>query len=292
MRDSDWQIIYELYQTLNMTKAANRLFMSQPALSKRIQLMENEFQVKIVERTPKGLVFTKAGKILARNSEEYINLSERMNRQLRLLKESEYTIITLGIPYSYSRSVLTDILFPYSQQKNKVRFEIVNDASDRLFAKVCDGDVDVAFVRGDYENDEMEQYMIEESRGYILTRDKIEIEDLPQMARLTYLSNDRSRALIQEWWFEHFKEPIPDGFSAGNYLDVAWQLAAKGMGYVCCFLPDGFENTYGLVMTPMLHKDQSPVKRKSWLVHGDIRGMSLELRKFVRYMKDTIVLEC
>lgn len=291
MRDSDWQIIYELFQTLNMTKAANHLFMSQPALSKRIQLMEAEFQVKIVERTAKGLVFTKAGKILARNSEEYMNLSKRTQRQLRRLKETEYTVITLGIPYSYSKNVLTDILFPYTQQDSSVRFEIVNDVSNRLFAKACDGDVDVAFVRGDYESDDVEQYMIEESCAYILTRDRVEIEDLPQMARLTYLSNDRSRALIQEWWFEYFREPIPDGFSTGNYLDVAWQLAAKGMGYVCCFLPDGFENTYNLVMTPMVHKDSTPVKRKSWLVHGDKGGMSPALRKFVQYIKNTIVLK-
>lgn len=291
MRDSDWQIIYELYQTRNMTKAANHLFMSQPSLSKRIQLIEAEFQVKIVERTAQGLVFTKAGKILARNSEEYINLSKRTKRQLRFLKESEYTAITLGIPYSYTKNVLTDILFPYTRQDDHVRFEIVNDASNRLFAKACDGDVDVAFVRGDYESDEVEQYMIEESCAYILTRDRVEIEDLPQMARLTYLSNDRSRALIQEWWFEYFKEPIPEGFSAGNYLDVAWQLAAKGMGYVCCFLPDGFENPYNLVLTPMVHKDGTPVKRKSWLVHGDKEEMSPALRKFVQYIKDALVLK-
>ena len=58
MKDSDWEILYELYRNPNMTKVANLLYMTQPSLTKRLQHMESEFQVTIVNRTPKGLEFT------------------------------------------------------------------------------------------------------------------------------------------------------------------------------------------------------------------------------------------
>lgn len=291
MRDSDWQILYELYQTPNVTKAANRLYMSQPSLSKRLQIMEAEFQVKIVERTSKGIVFTKEGKILVQSAQEYMKLSQRVQQKLRSLRDTQETIITLGFPYSYSEHVLTDVVFPYTQQEKNIRFEIKNDASNSLFYQACDGDVDVAFVRGDYENDDVKQYMVEESQAYVLTRDKIRMEDLPDMPRLSFTSNDRTRSLIENWWFEHFKKPIPDGFSAGAYIDVAWKLASKGLGYVCCFVPEDFENTYNLQMMPMLHKDGSPITRKSWLVYRKEKEKIPELKKFIQYMKNTIVME-
>ena len=40
MKDSDWEILYELYKNPNMTKVANLLYMTQPSLTKRLQHME------------------------------------------------------------------------------------------------------------------------------------------------------------------------------------------------------------------------------------------------------------
>ena len=69
MKDSDWEILYELYRNPNMTKVANLLYMTQPSLTKRLQHMESEFQVTIVNRTPKGLEFTEEGKFLGKQAE-------------------------------------------------------------------------------------------------------------------------------------------------------------------------------------------------------------------------------
>ena len=61
--DSDWRILYELYQTPNITKVAEKLFMTQPTLTKRLQYIEEEFQTRIVSRSTKGVVFTRKGNI-------------------------------------------------------------------------------------------------------------------------------------------------------------------------------------------------------------------------------------
>ena len=40
MKDTDWEILYRLYETPNMTKVADMLYISQPSLTKRVKSME------------------------------------------------------------------------------------------------------------------------------------------------------------------------------------------------------------------------------------------------------------
>ena len=61
MKDSDWLILSELYKNPNMTKVADLLYTTQPSMTKRLQHMEEEFGVTIVDRTPcspkRGLIW-------------------------------------------------------------------------------------------------------------------------------------------------------------------------------------------------------------------------------------------
>ena len=46
MKDTDWEIIAELHKLPNITKVANKLYMTQPSLTKRLQSIEHEFHVQ------------------------------------------------------------------------------------------------------------------------------------------------------------------------------------------------------------------------------------------------------
>ena len=72
MEDWDWRILQVLHEQKNITKTAQALFMSQPALTARLQHIEKEFGIKIVVRTSKGVQFTPQGEYLARSSEEVL----------------------------------------------------------------------------------------------------------------------------------------------------------------------------------------------------------------------------
>ena len=87
MKDSDWEILHELYKNPNMTKVANLLYMTQPSLTKRLQHMEAEFQVDIVNRTPKGLEFTQEGEYLAARAAKYLEFLKETKSKLEELKD-------------------------------------------------------------------------------------------------------------------------------------------------------------------------------------------------------------
>lgn len=290
MRDTDWQILYELNETKNITKAADHLFITQPALTKRLKVIEDEFGIKIVKRSTKGVEFTREGQFLAGKAEEYMTFLQRTKSELSRLMAEEKEVITIGMPYTYTKYFMPDMLFTYLSNNHDIQFDIVNDTSTMLFRKACDGEVDAAFVRGDYDGD-VEKGRVDDYQGFIMTKEPFEMEELPGMTRIAYRTNEKSSQLIEEWWTEQFHTELPDGFSAGNYVDAAWELVSKGLGYCICFLPQNYENPLKLTLTPMIRADKTPVTRNTWFVYKKKKDMSKALSKFIRYVEDNIVIE-
>ena len=78
MKDTDWEILYRLYETPNMTKVADMLYISQPSLTKRVKSMEKDFGVKIINRTSRGVKFTPEGEYLAKRAKEYMEFTSEL----------------------------------------------------------------------------------------------------------------------------------------------------------------------------------------------------------------------
>ena len=70
-----------------------------------------------------------------------------------------------------------------------------------------------------------------------------------------------------------------------GYIDVAWQLIHKGLGYTICFLPGNFENEYNLCLTPLENKDGSGVYRNTWFVYSKNKRISKPLEEFIHYIE-------
>ena len=68
MKNIDWMILKVLYEKRSMTQAAEALYMTQPALTKRIKSIEAEWGVEVVKRSSKGVLFTEEGKYLVKKS--------------------------------------------------------------------------------------------------------------------------------------------------------------------------------------------------------------------------------
>ena len=74
----DWKILNELYHFHNITKAASALYITQPALTKRLQAMEQELGVQIVLRSKNGVIFTSAGEYLAKCAQKQVQFMDEI----------------------------------------------------------------------------------------------------------------------------------------------------------------------------------------------------------------------
>ena len=289
MKDSDWEILYELYKNPNMTKVANLLYMTQPSLTKRLQHMESEFQVTIVNRTPKGLEFTEEGEYLGKQAEKYLDFLKETKDRIKEYQKNSEGIITIGSSYTYSKYTLTDLLVKYRQKHPNVEFNIINEQSNILFRKMLEDAIDVGFIRGDYEG-AVNKTLIGKNEAYLVTKDPVSIEDLPGMQRIGYKTNDRTKELLDGWWKDQFRTEAPGSMVVG-YIDVSWQLIHKGLGYTICFLPDNFENTYDLCLTPLKYKDGTSVIRNTWFIYSKNKRISKVLEEFIHYIESEITVQ-
>lgn len=289
MRDSDWEILYELYKNPNMSKAASLLFMTQPSLTKRLQHMESEFQVTIVNRTPQGLAFTREGEFLARQAKIYLDFMKETNRGLDELKENVKESIVIGSSYTYSKYTLTDVLYQYNQTHSNVNFHIVNEQSNLLFRKLLEGAVDVGFIRGDYEG-AVNKVLIAQNQAYLITKEEVDFGQLPNLQRIAYSTNDRTKELLDDWWQDHYRTAMPPGMEVG-FIDFAWQLISKGLGYTSCFLPNNFVNEYNLCLTPLTKKDGTPVIRNTWFIYPKNKRKSKMLEDFIHYVERELAVK-
>lgn len=284
IKDSDWEILYKLYETPNMTKVADMLYISQPSLTKRVKNMEKEFGVKMINRTSKGVKFTSEGEYLAKKAKEYMEFIKNVKEGLNSYKTELEGTIKVGSPYTYSKFELTDVLFEYSKVNKNVKFEIINDQSNNLFKMVLKNHIELGFICGDFDGD-VNKILVKQNKAYIVSKEPINLEKLSQMQRIDYKTNDKSKEILDRWWRKTYGENPPIGMFAG-YVEFAWQLVDKGLGYACCFLPDGFEKVYNLCLTPILDDEGNNIIRNTWLVYPKKKQMSTVVKDFVQFVKD------
>lgn len=286
MKDTDWEILYRLYETPNMTKVADMLYISQPSLTKRVKSMEKDFGVKIINRTSRGVKFTPEGEYLAKRAKEYMEFIKDVKHGLYTYKTELEGTIKIGSPYTYSKFELTDVLYRYSQEHKNIKFEIINDQSNNLFRMILENHIELGFVCGDFEGD-VDKILVKQNKAYIVSKDPIDLMKLPQMQRIDYKTNDKSKEILDEWWKNTYGNNPPVGMFAG-YVEFAWQLVDKGLGYACCFLPEGFEKVYNLCLTPILDDDGNSIIRNTWLVYPKGEQMSSVVNNFIKFIKDNI----
>ena len=286
MKDSDWLILSELYKNPNMTKVADLLYTTQPSMTKRLQHMEEEFGVTIVNRMPKGLVFTPEGEYLGRQADIYLRFLDETRRELERMKHLSATVINVGSSYTYGKYYLGEMILKYRQQHPEVRFNVITEGSDRLFRRILDGTIDVAFIRGDYEGS-LNKVLVSRDPAYIVTKNPVLLPDLRNMTRIGYTTNLQTQKLMDDWYTEQFGVPAPANMSVG-YIDVAWQLVDKEAGYVCGFVPEDYDGRSRLFLTPMCHKDGTPVCRNTWFLYPKRKRLPEVQQDFIRYIEQTL----
>ena len=97
MDEKDWRFLKVLYEEKNITKAAEKLFVSQPALSYRLKQLEEEFDMKLFFKRKRGIEFTSEGEYLAEYANDMLKqLQQTKDGMLNMQKKVKGTI-RLGV---------------------------------------------------------------------------------------------------------------------------------------------------------------------------------------------------
>ncbi|MEG0271333.1 MAG: LysR family transcriptional regulator, partial [Clostridia bacterium] len=150
------ECVQAIYDTGSLSKAAQKLFVSQPALSQSLKKLETELGALLFDRATQPLKLTAAGEIFVREGRELLLQREQMTNRLCAHTSTRNETLRLGISPFYSKYYLP-ILYPYmAQHYPTVQLKITEAISIELEALTLEDQIDLCFVPSEPQNPKLQ----------------------------------------------------------------------------------------------------------------------------------------
>ncbi|HEY8579276.1 MAG TPA: LysR family transcriptional regulator, partial [Beijerinckiaceae bacterium] len=130
----------------NMTAAAQRLGLAQPALGAQIRQLEEELGVPLLLRHSRGVRPTEAGRLLAERARAILDEVEKARRELRALGRQERDHLTLGVTPSIVLTLGSELLTRAREEMPNVSVSLVEERTPVLLDALDRGQIDIAFL--------------------------------------------------------------------------------------------------------------------------------------------------
>lgn len=154
---------------LHFSKAAEKLFIAQPALSRQIQALEENLGVLLFERDKRNVKLTPAGEYLREEAALVISQLENISKRTQLIHTGEKGEIRIGHPGSAIYSVIPPLLSKLRNDFPQIKANLSEILEDDLYGSLKNYQIDVGFVREPFSDKSlMTKVLLEESFALIL----------------------------------------------------------------------------------------------------------------------------
>ncbi len=135
----------------NITKASEKLFITQPALSTKLKLLEDELQVELFTRTSKGMDLTETGVILKTEAQKIIESAEQFKNTALNLKNEKSGIIRLGINTNIKLLKINKLFSMSNLYSPNIEIQLTQSVSPDILKKVKNKEIDIGFIFGKFK---------------------------------------------------------------------------------------------------------------------------------------------
>lgn len=133
----------------HLTRAAERLSASLPAVSAHIRSLEDELGVALFSRTPKGMRLTAEGRALLGEAKAALSSVEAVRLRAGALRQDVTGVARIGLNNEAARMRVPELLSVMTRRHPGVELHLVNSSSPRILDNVRQGRLDIGFV---YDN--------------------------------------------------------------------------------------------------------------------------------------------
>lgn len=138
-----FQYIYEVYREQSFSRAAQKLYLSQPSLSLTIKRYETEIGVQIFDRSTTPVKPTEAGEVLIEYIQRLLTTEHEMQTYLEDYRELKTGNITLGAAHMFSSYLLPHLIARFLQLYPQININIAESDFLTLQKMTLDGEVDL-----------------------------------------------------------------------------------------------------------------------------------------------------
>jgi DNA-binding transcriptional LysR family regulator len=187
------------------TKAAEALFMTQPAVSLQVRALERSLQVKLLEHFNQQVMVTEAGQALYQCAIPMLNAEAEAERVLTELKGAARGRLVVAANTTGGMYIIPPLLAAYKEQHQSSELLLHIDATDRLIERARQGIIDLAFACGRIEQPELTVEtigtdtltLILSSRHPLASQPSLTLEQVASLPFIVPESISRTRQFIE-----------------------------------------------------------------------------------------------
>lgn len=252
MNSKQLQYALLLSKIRNFSQVAEKLNISQPALSKQILALEKELGVRLFDRNTNPITMTPAGEHLAQQAESLLYQQDQLQRSMERFKSGEASRLVIGITPFRSSYLMTDVLKKVNQRFPHVCVQLHEIKSEVLRRESVEGKYDFAIINLPVDETLLDVIPLEADRLWlaipksllnllpdIKEGQPLSLADCQKLPFVTVGREQEMRLLLE-------KLCTTAGFSPNITVEVvglntAWSIARAGIA--ATLLPMQFLNT-------------------------------------------------
>ena len=142
-----YKIFLAVCDTMNMTAAAQSLFLSQSAVSQAVAEMEKHYGVRLFERMSRRLYLTPAGKKLLNYANQIVRVDLEAENNMR--SQQKNGSVRVGASVTIGAYVLPKLVSRYQDQMPETDVFVYEDNTTKIEAMLLGGQLDLALVEGE-----------------------------------------------------------------------------------------------------------------------------------------------
>ena len=246
-------------QELHFGKAAERLDITQPALSKQVRVLETELGIELFIRTKRSVKLTKAGEVFLVRAQQLLQQASEAVQLARRTASGEVGRLTIAFTATATYTILPELIQRFRAHYPQVEIEMLELSTEAQVNAINKGEIDLGFLHPPIDSRGLEFHSLlsEEfivvlpKQHHLITQKSLSLKDL---AHESFILHPRSEGPFL--YDEFFKLCRQAGFEPQIVKEVNSHqsricLVAAGMGIT--FIPAGLQTAIvrGLVCKPM-----------------------------------------
>lgn len=143
---NNYVIFHTVAKAGNISKAANQLYISQPAISKAISKLEEELVTALFNRSSRGVTLTEEGQVLYEYVERAFDSLNMGEENLKNYKELGIGHIRIGVSTSLCKHILLDYLKDFIRENPNIKFSIDCHSTVNTIKLLKNDDIDIGLI--------------------------------------------------------------------------------------------------------------------------------------------------
>lgn len=187
------KVFFTVANRLSFTKAATELFITQPAISKHIQELEEQYKIKLFERNGSKISLTNAGEVLLKHTKNIFEVYREIDFDMSALINQQKGLLRLGASTTISQYIIPPLLARFHQKLQDIKVNLLNGNTEQIEKALLNKEIEIGIVEGQSKNQSIkyteflkdELVLVCNNSNLLINKEQVLLEDLKDLRFVT-----------------------------------------------------------------------------------------------------------